>query len=153
MAFASKERARAYYAAYRASHQEQRRLSSAVYNASHKEEARAYRSAHKEQIRAYQAAYRDLHRDDNYEYHDTRAAEMGLMKSGPCMDCGGSFPYECMDWDHRPGEQKIGIVSQMTTAAAAAEIEKCDLVCANCHRTRTRTRRLQARVAKNVMSK
>jgi hypothetical protein len=54
------------------------------------------------------------------------------------------FSPECMDFDHRDGEDKVATVSQMCTRSKEcllAEIAKCDLVCANCHRTRTMLRR------------
>jgi hypothetical protein len=60
------------------------------------------------------------------------------------MDCEISFPFECMDFDHRPGEEKkieIGEKHRYRLNDILAEIEKCDLVCANCHRIRTRRRR------------
>ena len=64
-------------------------------------------------------------------------------KSRPCADCGGCFPTFVMDFDHARGK-KIGNVAHMktnaTTAALAAEIAKCDVVCANCHRMRTHIR-------------
>ena len=67
------------------------------------------------------------------------------VKSQPCMDCGGTFPPECMDFDHRPGEVKSFHVSDkgraFSPARVLAEIAKCDLVCANCHRIRTEKRR------------
>jgi hypothetical protein len=56
------------------------------------------------------------------------------------MDCGGTFPPECMDFDHRPGEKKLFGIGQglrRKLEALLAEIAKCDLVCANCHRIRT----------------
>lgn len=62
------------------------------------------------------------------------------------MDCGGYWPDnpEVMDFDHRPGEVKLfGINSAASRRARhllEAEIAKCDLVCANCHRIRTRSR-------------
>lgn len=61
------------------------------------------------------------------------------------MDCGGHFPPEAMDYDHRPGEQKVANVGQMVGGrygvdAVLAEIAKCDLVCAVCHRIRTKKR-------------
>lgn len=68
------------------------------------------------------------------------------LKSNPCEDCGGTFDPICMDFDHRPGEKKIGSVSSMLWAGldrVLAEIAKCDLVCANCHRLRTLDRRCQ----------
>jgi hypothetical protein len=60
------------------------------------------------------------------------------------MDCGGTFPTECMDLDHVRGD-KIDNVSSLLARTAPmeeviAEVEKCDLVCANCHRIRTRKR-------------
>lgn len=67
----------------------------------------------------------------------------GFKKDKPCMDCGGIFPSWVMDFDHREGELKIGSVSRLASTDALnlekirIEIAKCDLVCANCHRTRT----------------
>lgn len=64
------------------------------------------------------------------------------IKAAPCMDCKRSFPPECMDFDHRDPGQKIRSVAYMAASGWAestirAEIAKCDLVCACCHRTRT----------------
>lgn len=62
------------------------------------------------------------------------------LKSGPCMDCGNKFPAVCMDFDHRDPSQKTRGVTAMTgqtEEAILAEVAKCDLVCANCHRIRT----------------
>ena len=65
-------------------------------------------------------------------------------KNLPCTDCGGRFPSYVMDFDHRPGVTKVAILSRMHKthgkAAILAEIEKCDVVCANCHRIRTFSR-------------
>jgi len=50
-----------------------------------------------------------------------------------------------MTFDHRPGATKRDDVSALVghgcTDLARAEIEKCDLVCANCHAVRTYMRR------------
>lgn len=58
------------------------------------------------------------------------------------MDCGESFPHYVMDFDHRPGENKVGKVNllsngQVSLVRLQQEIDKCDLVCANCHRQRS----------------
>jgi hypothetical protein len=56
-----------------------------------------------------------------------------------CMDCGMSFKDrpECCDFHHRDPATKSGAVSSFTsTWAMKAEIEKCDPLCACCHRTR-----------------
>lgn len=72
------------------------------------------------------------------------------LKSKPCIDCvsegkDGIWPAECMDFDHRPGEQKIDAVSKLLKTdreTVLAEVSKCDLICANHHRIRTKERGL-----------
>lgn len=70
------------------------------------------------------------------------------LKARPCMDCGGTFPPECMDFDHVRGVKrwKVSQASQASMPAFLAEVAKCDLVCANCHRIRT-VQRARERVA------
>lgn len=63
-----------------------------------------------------------------------------------CMDCGYKAHAEALDFDHRPGTEKlfsVGNFSNRPLDAIFAEIEKCDVVCANCHRVRTMSRRNQ----------
>lgn len=74
------------------------------------------------------------------------------LKSKPCQDCGRTYPPCVMDYDHRPGTIKSKAVSLLAGLASSmngllAEIEKCDLVCANCHRIRTHSRRSGKRMA------
>lgn len=75
------------------------------------------------------------------------ARRVDELKNGhPCADCGGLFPPVCLDFDHLPQFQKSMGVAQMVGrcriwAAIVAEIAKCELVCANCHRIRTVGRR------------
>ena len=57
------------------------------------------------------------------------------------MDCGVQYPPCAMDFDHVRGV-KIASISHMRNKnfpveKIEAEIEKCDVVCANCHRVRT----------------
>lgn len=76
------------------------------------------------------------------------------LKSGPCMDCHHYYESCCMDFDHRPGEQKLFLISKAlshgryTRAEIMREINKCDLVCSNCHRIRTNQRRFSAKQAR-----
>ena len=74
----------------------------------------------------------------------TRKAEAIRARGGVCMDCRWAFPRECFHFDHRPGTEKAKNLSQMwhtsSDEALAAELEKCDLVCANCHAIRTAER-------------
>jgi hypothetical protein len=65
-----------------------------------------------------------------------------LKAKGRCADCTGQFPPVCMDYDHRDPTEKTLCVSELISNNASwevveAEIAKCDLVCANCHRIRT----------------
>jgi hypothetical protein len=64
-------------------------------------------------------------------------------ESHPCVDCGGRFHFVAMDFDHT-SDDKSDSVSRMTGHGSwkrvLAEIEKCDLVCSNCHRVRTYNR-------------
>lgn len=60
-----------------------------------------------------------------------------------CMDCGYRTHAVALHFDHRPGEEKlfsIGNATCRTWSKVLAEIEKCDVVCANCHVVRTATR-------------
>lgn len=60
-------------------------------------------------------------------------------KDVPCMDCKKRFHPVCMDFDHRPDEIKLFTIGarRMGRNVLLAEIAKCDVVCANCHRYRT----------------
>ena len=74
-----------------------------------------------------------------------------LKEAQPCADCGGTFPSAAMQWDHRPGTDKVGDVSNLLGRLCKQrildEIAKCDLVCANCHAVRTVIRRATRGVA------
>lgn len=85
---------------------------------------------------------RVCHRDYVRRKRNENQDFISALKDAPCADCGGRFPSVVMDFDHRPGEEKVYNVGKMTRgvvsrAAILAEIAKCDLVCANCHRIRT----------------
>lgn len=77
-----------------------------------------------------------------------RKPSIDLIRSGknkPCVDCGRQYHWFAMDYDHIPERgKKLFNVSQANcrnVVALAAEIAKCDVVCSNCHRIRTFTRR------------
>lgn len=61
----------------------------------------------------------------------------------PCVDCAGRFPAEVMDFDHVRGVKlfELSEAAGRSLEIIAREIAKCDLVCANCHRLRTASRR------------
>lgn len=58
-----------------------------------------------------------------------------------CSRCDESFPY-CLDFHHRDSTTKKfhigqGVNQCRTIKAILAEISKCDILCANCHRKLT----------------
>jgi hypothetical protein len=82
------------------------------------------------------------------QWHRRRGQQMDVLirlRQLPCADCGRTFPVCAMEFDHRPGLQKIGLVSQMagrvTIRTLLEEVAKCDIVCTNCHRDRSYRRR------------
>jgi 5-methylcytosine-specific restriction endonuclease McrA len=65
-----------------------------------------------------------------------------FFESHPCTDCGEHDPV-VLEFDHlRDKAFAIGPrICSASWAAILAEIEKCEVVCANCHRRRTARRR------------
>ena len=66
-------------------------------------------------------------------------AWIDVLKNRPCSDCGRVLPSQAMDFDHRRGKKVENITDMWSwdRALVLAELEKCELVCANCHRERT----------------
>jgi hypothetical protein len=65
------------------------------------------------------------------------------LKDRPCADCQQTFPPVVMDFDHVRGD-KVASISLMLgwrKDRILAEVAKCDVVCANCHRIRTHLHR------------
>lgn len=59
------------------------------------------------------------------------------LKGGACEACGGTFPHYVYDLHHRdPSTKETGMTDLQDKAwsRVLAELEKCDLLCANCHR-------------------
>jgi len=77
------------------------------------------------------------------------------LKSVPCLDCGITFPPCVMDFDHLDGDAKVSNVNRLVGSApwdvVLAEIAKCALRCACCHRLKSwvsRTKRPEAKLSK-----
>lgn len=72
--------------------------------------------------------------------------EVTILKSRPCADCKKCYDPVCMDFDYLPEFKKNYAVSYMVQngyklATILKEIAKCELVCSNCHRLRTKNRK------------
>lgn len=78
------------------------------------------------------------------EYNQTRRARGKQIideakHNLPCADCGQIFHPCAMDFHHRNPAEKSGQISNITTWSEdriRAELAKCELLCAVCHRIR-----------------
>lgn len=76
---------------------------------------------------------------------------LNFIKDIPCADCGIKYPPCAMDFDHRDPLTKCFNVSEAQSKnydVVLAEIVKCDIVCANCHRIRGQERRITQKITK-----
>jgi hypothetical protein len=67
-------------------------------------------------------------------------------KDVPCADCQRKYPSYVMDFDHVRGTKVMSVSTLINSGSKRRllkEIEKCEVVCSNCHRIRTHTRRLE----------
>ena len=61
-----------------------------------------------------------------------------FFREHPCTDCGETDPI-VLEFDHL-GDKEFGIAAGLRTRNwqdVLREIDKCEVVCANCHRRRT----------------
>ena len=73
-----------------------------------------------------------IQRDHDYVYN--------LLQHSQCADCGDTR-WEVLEFDHVKGEKKNNIATMIHKGYALStiqeEIDKCQVVCASCHRLRT----------------
>lgn len=95
----------------------------------------------------YMRMYFKTHEVHTLAYHTKRAKLARDLviknKQVPCADCTKSYPPYVMDFDHR-GDKKFGLATvsagNRSLKSIQLEIDKCDVVCSNCHRIRTHNR-------------
>lgn len=109
-------------------------------NPSPEQRAKWNRSYYERNGKAVVEAHAYDHRTRNLEYIRK------IKDTTPCADCGNQYPHYVMDFDHLPGHEKVGSVAVMAhnrfgLATIKAEIAKCEVVCSNCHRSRTWNRK------------
>jgi hypothetical protein len=99
---------------------------------------RRYYYRNKDKIRAKQNKKECFKR--NRKYVDE------LRSSTPCTDCKQIYPAICMDFDHISDDKSFDICYMVCNSYSLEriklEIAKCEVVCSNCHRIRTRDRKL-----------
>jgi hypothetical protein len=102
----------------------------------------AYRDPQRQRA-AEQKWYRE-NRQRVFDKKNQKKARMREMvhraKERPCADCGITYPFFVMDFDHVDGD-KVAIISKIASTGSVLqlllELAKCEVVCANCHRART----------------
>lgn len=78
----------------------------------------------------------------NRERHRQRKLALIKMMGGECEKCGMNlleYPM-CADFDHLNPQDKVAEVGSLTAGKIdklLEEWEKCQLLCANCHRIKT----------------
>jgi hypothetical protein len=65
-------------------------------------------------------------------------AEYKIQKG--CQDCGYKKHHSALDFDHIKGKKELNVCFAKSIGQAKKEIEKCEIVCSNCHRIRTYNR-------------
>lgn len=101
----------------------------------------------KEQERLRMARWRERHPEQNRERWEKSHAEKKQIideaRKGGCVRCGES-DLSCLDFHHRDRETKDADATGMrrfSLKRMLAEIAKCDVLCANCHRKHHRDER------------
>lgn len=110
----------------------------------------------------YQRKYHKKHYTKNKQKYLDNASkrrkvlrlEVQKIKDVPCLDCGVKYPYWVMHFDHRNNDRNGNacvsrLISSTQRTKLYEEIDKCDIVCANCHADRT-YKRMQATVIQGL---
>ena len=90
---------------------------------------KAWREKNIELTKKYSRDRRNKSRKFIYDYK---------IEHSVCVDCKISYPPHMLDFDHLKDKSfGIGKDSGQSVELIKKEIEKCEIVCANCHRHRT----------------
>ena len=96
-------------------------------------------------IRMKKPEYREkLRKQGKKLYQKVQAFLRNYKIEHGCKDCGYSEHHAALSFDHILGEKKLNVCNSKSINQAKSEIEKCEVVCFNCHSIRT-FERLQER--------
>ena len=98
---------------------------------------KAWRGTHEE----WRTAYRILNMsqelaDQRLRRTEQRGFRAQIKMDAGCKDCGYNQHHAALDFDHVHGEKAVSM-SNASPGQFLAELPKCEVVCANCHRIRT----------------
>jgi hypothetical protein len=104
------------------------------------------RDCNKVRSRRYYAENREKHRKDVRKHsikqkHENYQRYCEYLLEHPCVDCGET-DIIVLEPDHlRDKKQNVSrLVNAYSWSAVIAELDKCEIVCCNCHARRTQTR-------------
>jgi hypothetical protein len=94
----------------------------------------------KEYQREWEAKNKDKRRIINKRRRLKLREMLRQAKASGCIECGENHPA-CVEFHHREDEDKLFEIGDavrrgVSEARLFAEIAKCDMLCANCHRKR-----------------
>lgn len=98
-------------------------------------------ACNREYQRQHYLAHKETYLDKAYARRDMmKQFVWGILCQSQCVDCSEADPI-VLEFDHVRGV-KLGNVMNMAQDQAAkskiqSEIDKCEIVCANCHKKRT----------------
>lgn len=106
------------------------------------------RDGHQKWCKACWREYTQRHRESKRAAADARRARArnvvkAIKASGACTGCGLADP-DCLEFDHigeKTGNIGALVASRIGVERLKAELDRCELVCACCHRRRTARRR------------
>jgi hypothetical protein len=98
------------------------------------------KSCSKKQCKQYYQNNKEGYFRRTKKYKDSVKKFLDSKKSVPCFDCGETYPSFVMDFDHL--SDKTFNISHAAAAGYSLkrikeEVNKCQVVCSNCHRERT----------------
>jgi len=101
----------------------------------HQKEMRAYRRKH-------YRANREQYYARNRKSWAAKQAFLDKLRDVPCPICKGRFAPCSMEFDHlRDKKTCVSTLAKNSWSKLKAEIAKCEVICANCHRVRTLNRK------------
>jgi hypothetical protein len=99
-----------------------------------------YNSPHRRAVRKWNELHPDKAKEWGLKVYGQYRKRLNEYKSSHgCCICSEKDP-RCLDFHHKEGSNKVMTVSQMCSFGKEklfSEIEKCVIVCSNCHRKLT----------------
>lgn len=107
-----------------------------------------YKAKNKQRVLDYNREYRKIHKERDREKKALRMVKSRAEKKqkavdymgNKCLDCQQSFPNCCYDFHHLDPTKKDLSLAQLVGSRSweriLVELEKCVMLCSNCHRVR-----------------